>query len=46
MILRSGVDDSSNYQRIGWAEFEADLIDGSAFPEMLDGETEEVITII
>lgn len=46
MILQSGANGSSNYERIGWASFWIKLIDGTAFPEFLDGETEEVITII
>ena len=46
LILRYGADGSTNYERIGWASFVADLIDGTAFPEFLDGEKEEVITIV
>ena len=46
MILRRGADGSSNFERIGWAKFLGNLIDGTALPELLDGETEEVITIV
>ena len=46
MILRNSADGSSNHERVGWARFEARLIDDVAFPEFLHGETEEVITII
>ena len=46
MILRCVADGSTKYERIGWASFEASLIEDTAFSEFLDGETEEVITII
>ena len=46
MILRCVADGSTNYERIGWASFEASLTEDTAFPEFFDGETQEVITII
>ena len=46
MILRCVADGSTEYERIGWASFEASLTEDTVFSEFLDGETQEVITII
>jgi hypothetical protein len=46
MIIRRVVNGSENYERIGWALFEASLVENIEFPELLDGETEVVITIV
>lgn len=46
MILRKGAYGSDFCDRIGWASFDVALVDDTAFPELLDGEKEEVITIV
>ena len=46
MIIRRVANGSENYERIGWAQFEASLVKNIEFPEPLDGETEVVITIV
>ena len=46
MIIRRVANGGENYERIGWAQFEASLVENIEFPELLDGETKVVITII
>ncbi|PMD66958.1 HET-domain-containing protein [Hyaloscypha bicolor E] len=46
MIIRLVADGSGNYERIGWAKFWDSLVENVDFPELLDGETEVVITIV